>query len=285
MPASFPLSPDSTVTHVDVSPGGEIVLHGSYTSKHDGSIVDAATTTWPADAPGGASADAGGLIDFEAGGFHMTSRDTTTHEVHAIATGDAAPACATAGVAAPCLVVRSQTQALSRLMTRAEWTQSLVGGISVDVVAPPMLAPPPAAVPYLQVSAAIVVAGLVGFFAWRRKKRIADSPSGRFHALAKRVQRKLESADPVLAAPLSRAVKSALDTLRERRVDLAGPQGQRIAAVLTQVELRIDESILRVRADQEQEAADELVHEIESALEAADEATLTMREARETTSS
>ena len=69
------LALDRIVQPVNVEPGGEIILRGSFTSAHDGTTIDAATTQWPAGAPGGASVDAGGLIDFEAGGFHMTSRD------------------------------------------------------------------------------------------------------------------------------------------------------------------------------------------------------------------
>src|SRR5262245_59680311 len=114
---------------VDVTPGGEIILRGSYQSTHDGSIVDAAVTTWPADAPGGASVDAGGLIDFEAGGFHLTSRNIATHEVHAVATGGPAPACAAFGVASPCLALRVEPQARTRLLTMDAWTKSLKGGI------------------------------------------------------------------------------------------------------------------------------------------------------------
>ena len=54
-PASVaaPVPLDQPAVHVNVEPGGEIVLRGSYHSKHDGSIVDAATTTWPPEAPGG----------------------------------------------------------------------------------------------------------------------------------------------------------------------------------------------------------------------------------------
>ena len=101
-PVILPLRPDAPTLTLDVSPGGEIILRGSYTSTHDGSTVDAATTTWPAGAPGGASVDAGGLVDLTAGGFHLTSRDPVTHEVHAIATGEPGPACAATGAATPC---------------------------------------------------------------------------------------------------------------------------------------------------------------------------------------
>ena len=53
-PARFSLDLARPAVHVDVSPGGEIVLRGSYQSTHDGSVIDAATTTWPKETPGGA---------------------------------------------------------------------------------------------------------------------------------------------------------------------------------------------------------------------------------------
>ncbi|HVY49314.1 MAG TPA: hypothetical protein VHB21_25660, partial [Minicystis sp.] len=132
---------DRAAVHVDVAPGGEIVLRGALESTHDGSIVDAATTTWPNGAPGGAAVDAGGLVDLEAGGFHMTSRDAGKHEVHAIATGDPAPACAAARVAAPCLPLRLAPAAHARLLTVDAWAHSLKGGVSLEVIAPPAYAP------------------------------------------------------------------------------------------------------------------------------------------------
>src|SRR6185437_8760031 len=106
MPDPSPTTPlplDLPAIHVDVEPGGEIVLKGAFHSKHDGSIVDAATTTWPPEAPGGASVDTGGLVDFEAGGFHVTSRDPVKHEVHAVVKSEGGEACAALGVTAPCL--------------------------------------------------------------------------------------------------------------------------------------------------------------------------------------
>lgn len=69
------LNPRTPAVHVDVRPGGEIVVKGSFYSAHDGSTIDAAATIWPENAPGGASADSGGLIDFAAGGFRVSSRD------------------------------------------------------------------------------------------------------------------------------------------------------------------------------------------------------------------
>jgi hypothetical protein len=263
--------------HVDVTPGGEIILRGSFSSKYDGSVVDAATTTWPAGAPGGATIDAGGLVDFEAGGFHVTSRDPVRHEIHAVATGDVGAACSALQVQSPCLPVRLQPMALSRLMTVADWNASLLGpreGLALEVVAPPIYAPPPAAVPYLAISGAVLAVGLAIGFILRRKQRFAASPAGRLLALADRVRAKLVRADAVVAAPLAPALETALRALRAHRIDATSTEGRRVQAALEKVELRIDTSEKQSRAEKEQEAADELVREFESALEAADEATL-----------
>lgn len=263
--------------HVDVTPGGEIILRGSFSSKFDGSVVDAATTTWPAGTPGGASIDAGGLIDFEAGGFHVTSRDPVRHEVHAVATGDVGAACSALQVRSPCLPVRLQPMALSRLMTVADWNASLLGppeGLALEVIAPPIYAPPPAAVPYLAIPGGVLAVGLAIGFVLRRKQRLAASPAGRLLALADRVRAKLVSADAVVAAPLAPALDTALRALRAQRIDATSTEGRRVQAALEKVELRLDTSGKQSRAEKEQEAADELVREFESALEAADEATL-----------
>jgi hypothetical protein len=277
-PITLPL--DMPAFPVEISPGGEIVLKGAYHSKHDGSIVDAATTTWPKDAPGGASVDPGGLIDFEAGGFHMTSRDPVTHEVHAVAKGEPGAACATFGVSSPCLPLRVHKQALSRLMTVDEWAHSLEAGggqISVIVLDPPAYAPPPAAVPWVFGAAVVAVVGAGAALAVRWRKQRAASPWGQLLAQAKRVQAKLGSADAVLAAPLAPAVTVALKALERRKVDATSAEGKRVATVLARVEARLDESVEKARAEEEQAAADELVREMESALEAADEAKLEMR--------
>ncbi|MFT3774142.1 MAG: hypothetical protein QM820_52925 [Minicystis sp.] len=279
-PAPIKLTFDRAALPVAVEPGGEIVLRGAYHSKHDGSIVDAATTTWPAEAPGGASVDAGGLVDFEAGGFHMTSRDPVTHEVHAVAKGEPGLACSALGVASPCLPLRLQKQAVSRLMTTGDWASSLQGGggqITLTVLNPPPYAPPPAAVPYVWGAAGLLAVGIAGVLGARWWKKRAASPSAQLVALARRVQDKLARADAVLAAPLAPAVAVALRSLRERRVDASSAEGKRVAAALMRVESRLDESAHQQRAEEEQRAADELVREMESALEAADEARLSAK--------
>jgi hypothetical protein len=275
--APIPIPLDRPAIHVEVEPGGEIVLRGAFHSKHDGSIVDAETTTWPPEAPGGASLDHGGLIDFEAGGFHVTSRNLETHEVHAVAKSEPGAVCSALGVASPCLPLRVQKQAVSRLMTVNDWSTSLREGggqISMTVLNPPPYVPPPAAVPYLGIAGGIFAVGLGAILFTRWRKKQAGSPAGQLAALVKRVQQKLGSADAVLAAPLAPAVKTTIASLQKRRIDPASNEGKRVAAVLLRVEARLDASAHAQRSAAEQEATDELVREMESALEAADEATL-----------
>jgi hypothetical protein len=268
---------DLPAEHVGVEPGGEIVLRGAFHSKHDGSIVDAATTTWPPEAPGGASVDTGGLYDFEAGGFHVTSRDPVKHEVHAVAKSEPGQACSALGVSSPCLPLRLRQQAVSRLMTVDEWAASLTGGggqVMLEVLEPPVYVPPPAAVPYLAIAGGMMAAGMAVVLGARWWRRRAASPAAQLARMAKRVQAKLAHADAVLAAPLAPAVAATLRSLQERRVEASSAEGKRVAAVLLRVEARLDASAHEVRSAAEQEAADELVREMEGALEAADEATL-----------
>jgi hypothetical protein len=275
-PLVQPISLNQAAIHVDVAPGGEIVLRGSYTSAYDGSIVDAATTTWPPGAPGGASVDPGGLLEInDAYGCHLTSRDPVTHVVHAVCSSEGGAACSAFGVAAPCLPVRLRPQAQSRLMTDRDWLDSLKGpGLTIQGMAPPAVYVPPSSVPYLEAAAGIVAAAGIAFIALRYRKRRAESPAGQLLALGRRVREKLARADAVVAAPLAPAIEAALKALRSRRIDASSVEGKRIADVLQRVEVRLEESTKKARADEEQQAADELVREFESALEAADEAKL-----------
>jgi hypothetical protein len=253
-----------------------VVLRGSYYCARDGSTIDAVTTSWPAGAPGGASVDPGGLVDVEGGGFHLSSRDPATHEVHLVATGDPGPACARHGVSSPCLPLRVLEQSTSRLVTVSEWTSSLKGGIEVQVVAPPVYAPVATAAtraaPVLRgigIGLVVLVAALLAWVAYRRR---ASSPAARLSALAKRVRDRASRADPILAAPLAPALESALRAVRERRVDPGSSEGKRVAEVLARVEARLEERAAQAKEAEEREAADELVRQMEIALEAAQEA-------------
>ena len=268
------LAIDRLVQPVNVEPGGEIVLRGSFTSIHDGSTIDAATTQWPADAPGGASVDARGLIDFEAGGFHMTSRDPKTHEVHAVATGEPGAGCNLAQVASPCLVLRHSALGTSRLLTADEFAKTLKGGIEAEIVGAPAYAPAIGLFekPAVQGTLGLAVLAGLGALGWMIHRRAKLSPAGQLKESLARVKLKLKGADAALAASLAPAIARVSTVLSERKVDPASKEGVRIADVLRRVEARIEETTSRGKEAAEQEAADELVAELEGAMEAADEA-------------
>jgi hypothetical protein len=274
-PARFPLDLSRPAAHVEVSPGGEIVLRGSYQSTHDGSVIDAATTTWPREAPGGGSVDPGGLIDFERGGLHMTSRDPVTHEVHAVATGEAGSVCAAAGVASPCLPLRLSPLGNSRLLTADAWRSSLKGGIAVEVPVPPIYAPAAAeARGHLGLIGGTLAAlglALAGAVLWKQHKLRQASPRAQLLALARRVQLKATRADPVVAAPLAPALEAAFRRLESGRIDPTSAEGKRVSQMLRHVDQRLDATEQRLQSQEQQRAADELVREVEIALEAGEE--------------
>ena len=272
------LDPAAFAQPIDLPAGQEVRLKGSYRAA-DGSVIDAATTTWPKDTPGGAGVDAGGLVDFAGGGLRLTSRDPVTHEVVAIATVSEGPACSAAGVSSPCVALRTVHLARTRFMTRDELRASMQGEITVELVAPPPPVPPPPLAPLrdavtsplalaLALLVALVAAGGLTFIVLRRRAR---SPAGRMRALVARVHKKLSGADAGLAATLEPVVRKTLAALSSRRIDPASREGVRVAQVLSLVEHRIDESARRAVEEREQQAADELVLEMESALEAAQE--------------
>jgi len=267
MPHTFQLDLGRPATPVNARPGEEIILRGSFTSSKTGWVVDAATATWPEGVPGGASTDPGGMIEWEGSGLHMTRRDPGAHEVHAVVTGKKAPACAAAGVSGPCLLLRPLLQARSQLMTNQDWVSSLNGGITVEIPTPPLVAVAPSSVPYLQGAAILAGVGLLAAIGWAVQRRRAQSPAGQLVALATRVRARLRTADPVLAAALTPAVETALASVRRGRVDLASKEGKRVAEALRRVERRID----MAAASEQEQAADDLVRDVESALEAADE--------------
>jgi hypothetical protein len=275
MPAPLPLRLDTPATHVETSPGGEIILRGSFHSTIDGSVIDAATTTWPRENPGGASIDAGGLVDFQAGGFHITSRDAQSHEVHAVATGEAAPACAALGVASPCLPLRLREPATRRMVTQSDWVRSLKGAITVEVLQPPVYAPAVATsrkvMPYLAGAGSLLALALGAVMVGKFRRKQASSPRGQLLALARRVHARARTADPSLAAPLTPTLTKALQRLEKGAVDPSSPEGQRVRVLLEKVELRLESEAKKAQSQREQEVTDELAREVEIAFQAAEE--------------
>ncbi|MEZ4302261.1 MAG: hypothetical protein R3B70_45455 [Polyangiaceae bacterium] len=260
---------------VNVRPGGEIVVTGECYLSHDGSKIDAATTHWPKEAPGGESVDPVGLIDAQASGLSLTSRDLAKHEYHYVFEGETPPACKAAGIEGACIVPSTMKLAVERGIPSAELLSKLKGAngcLTAEVPQPTVVAAGKATLPYLAIAAGIGAAALVGLVAIRMYRRRRASPMGQLLALARRVQNKVSTADAIVAAPLGRAVETALRSLRAGRVDPASAEGKRVAAVLLRVETQLDAQAAQARAEEEREAADELVREVESALEAAEEA-------------
>lgn len=169
---------------VDLSPGAEIVLHGAVRTSFDGSVFDAATRTDTL-ADGSTVTRPGGLFDLEGGGLRVASVDAKTHDVHLVSTGAEAPACRSMGLSGACLVPRTDVLAHERLMTRAEFIDSLSGTLHADALSP---TPPSLARAYASDIAGLLVVGLlavaVALFV-RALKRRRSSALGQVHAAAR----------------------------------------------------------------------------------------------------
>src|SRR5689334_17434642 len=196
-PPSVPVPLDRPLA-VDVRPGGEIVVSGLCYLSHDGSTIDAATTHWPKEAPGGESTDPVGLIDAAAGGLSLSSRDIDKHEYHFVYSGEASPVCQAAGISGACIVPRTPKLAIDRGIPSAEFLAKLKGAngcLQATVPEAPALAPIAPAFPYLGAAAGLGAAIALGLVALRLRKRRMASPAGQLLALARRVQDKLAGAD------------------------------------------------------------------------------------------
>ncbi len=270
----FDLDLKEPVRALRIEPGSEIKLRGSFVST-DGAVIDAATSTWPDG--DGAGVDAGGLIDFAGGGLHMTSRDPVSHEVVAVATGQPGPACQAAAVASPCLVLRTAQLARTRLMTREELSLAMKGSVVVEIIEPPP-PPPPDPVgdavssPWFAISLSLVAGAGLLWAGLTLRKRAKQSPRGQLEALIARVRKKLERTDPVLAATMKPAIDRAGRVVSERTVDLGSPEGTRIRDALGALEASLDQRQVDHKRAQDRAVADEILIEMESALEAATEA-------------
>lgn len=271
--ATFKLDPAQPARHVAIAPGTELRFSGSFVSS-DGAVIDAATTSWPDGDHAGI--DPGGMVDFAGGGLRLTSRDLQSHEVVAIATGGDAPLCKAAGVASPCIALRLGPLAKSRLLTRDDMVSSLQGQITVEHVAPP---PPPepnaardAAKSPIGITVLLVaLAASVGFLGYTIRRRVRATPIGRLRLLVRRVERKLSLADAALAATLRPVVKKALSVIEQKRVPSAA-QTARIHEALSRVEQCLDDIATSAVETRSREVADQLLFEMQSALDAAAEA-------------
>ena len=265
---------DKAALPLALKPGDEVVVKGELYSTHDGSRVDARTTSWPADAPGGASVDVGGYIDFAGGGLRVESYDPKTHEVHARVTDQPGQACSAAGVASPCLPARTLLQAQSRGLTVGVWKSSLQGELVVEVPAAPVLAPVTSTLASPFFLGPLGVVALAGAFLIARRARAkwAATPTAQLAVLAKRVRDRARVADAALAAPLLPALDRAIAAVRENKIEASSPEGKRMEAMLLRVEDKLTRTARTLRAEDEKAVADDLLHDVEDALDAGDEA-------------
>ncbi len=270
---------DELAVPLDLLPGSEVKFSGSVRTQ-DGATIDAATTQWPGGDSGPAGVDAGGLIDFAAGGLKLVSRDPNTHEVVAIVTGEPGPVCKALRVGSPCIVLRTVPLSRSRLLTPTDLTKSLVGGLIVKTIDPPPPPPTSALLPaknFVTHPATLTALGLsavagVGALAWVIRRRQKLSPEGQLRELTKRVQEKLRGADAALVATLTPALRRVLTAVSDKKLDAKSTEADRVRQVLARIESSIEQSMRDKEHAKQEQAANDLVLEMESAMEAAEEA-------------
>jgi hypothetical protein len=112
---------------VTVPAGGSITIQGALRSSYDGSVIDAATTRF-----GDGRREAGGWLDFEAGGLRVIAQDVDQHRYEFAPTGRPGSTCAQGRLPSPCLVPRILSLAQARLLTVADYSATLSGELWMD---------------------------------------------------------------------------------------------------------------------------------------------------------
>jgi hypothetical protein len=280
MSQPFKLPLGAPVVALPVTQGTPIVLHGSVVSRFDAVELDAATTRWPSSAPGGASLDARGLIDFEAGGLELTALDADDHTAVAVAKpGAVAPLCARHGTTTPCLVLRTGELAHARLLTEQQWLDSLRGGVSVEIREASVAGAAESSVARslgtaLQAAsvsfASFLLLGLL--LALGVRLRRAREPARRLARLVRSVHEAAAAADPILAELLAPALAGAARAVRRRRIDPSSAEGRRLESALEELRAGLHDRASHRQAAAERRIVDELGLELEVALDAATEA-------------
>jgi hypothetical protein len=276
---SFELSLVHVATHMPIEPGTAVVLSGAYRCRIDGSVVDAVTTRWPdrGPSPSGDKPALGGLVDLEAGGLVLTDHDAGDHIAKVVATGGAAPGCDALGVSSPCLVLRSGPLAHQRLLTVGEWTQSLEGGISVQYeAAPGGVVEGQAAIGWAPTSlqmlcAAVLVVGAMALAAVA-VRRWLRSARWRLSSLIRQTGRAARRTNPVLAKVLAPALSSTARAVRRGQIDPSSGAGRRLEQALCAVHRELRVEAADKRRSEQRRVADELLGQVEVALQAAAEA-------------
>ncbi|MFO0640109.1 MAG: hypothetical protein U0183_12905 [Polyangiaceae bacterium] len=252
------------VSMPDLKPGEEIVLRGSVRTTFDGTVYDALSRVDTT--PAGTTTRRGGLFEPETSGFRVASYDPATHEAHLVVTGTSGSACASLGVAAPCLVPLVREAAQERLLTEAELRATLQGAITADVPLAPPVGPPASRTGGLVASFFGLLLLLSGIVAWvsaartspmaavRRaaKKALGETRGDRAHATVRAKIDELlhhaEKLDAVRKTTAARLAKLDVVALEEKARRLVN---QGAADDVRQWAERELSSALEVRADHE----------------------------------
>jgi hypothetical protein len=198
---------------VEIPAGGSLAVRGAMRSSYDGSVIDAATTRH-----GDGRIEAGGLIDFEAGGLRLVGQDAEKHDYRFAPTGRPGHACVAARLVSPCLISRLLPLAQARLLTLADFSASLSGELSTD--SPPS---PSSGWPRWPL-VLIVGAGTAALVVLRRRRQVEAAPCRQALRLVRRLRRRLRKGDPVhqrLLAPLAALAAGAERLEGERRRGLS----------------------------------------------------------------
>jgi hypothetical protein len=136
---AFTLQPTSSIFPLAMPPGGFIRITGSMRYDLDGSMIDAAMEQTPQ------GRHEVGMIDPVASGLELSDRDEANHIYTYRAANPAGSACASVGLAPPCIVLRIPALAAGRLRDVDELREGLSGALQVTVHQPmyPQVFTPP----------------------------------------------------------------------------------------------------------------------------------------------
>lgn len=136
---AFALQPTSSIFPLSMPPGGFIRITGSMRYDPDGSMIDAAMEQTPQ------GRHEVGMIDPVASGLELSDRDEANHIYTYRAGNPAGSACASVGLAPPCIVLRTPALAAGRLRDVDELREGLSGALQVTVHQPmyPQVYTPP----------------------------------------------------------------------------------------------------------------------------------------------
>jgi len=218
---SFPLDLFA-VQPIGFVSGSEITLNGAIHCRQDGATLDGLTSSV------GSRALPGGVLDAAAGGLRVVWRDPEQHVYRMVATGGSGPGCELAGVTSPCLVPRTLEMAQARLMTVAEFAESLAGEVTVECPDSAGVGFRLAMLAHTPWEYGLAATGpfiaLAGWFWLRKRRRRVPTPSEEIDRLAAAVIRRLRQGDPVhqrLLAPVRTLVDHAHRLEHERRRGVA----------------------------------------------------------------